>query len=1032
MPIVGSLDEHADAWATVRPTVLRNIIERKTGAWSKRYGYRLIGRNVVDADGVTSATPPDPLTLCTHGGELIRIGAGGAAAAFQPLGAASSWVARGKAPEAVGRVVDAASVTPGAAAGFFADPSVATGTANGETFAAVAYVGVDASAAQFVLQVDVVNMTTGVRARTAFARFASAGLVLCPRVAISGDALSVWCYDAAGGVIRGYVTSLTTLTPWTSGSLATSASVFDVQAILGGSEFLVLYRNGGGMVTLTAVDASFAVVSTVSTVAATTLSAVSLRYTADRVWMVWGENDGVNFRVRAQTATRGPVALQSAVCNVRTFASGGAPLNVGVEQETATTARVAWTFAGDATDYGGARHALVTFSLPTTLTAGTIYAVRDAMWVSRPFVVAGTPYALACTVHGTHGTHVLLDLTAPAAAASQRIVGIVGVRQSAAIRTYGTNWLTNNLPRYLAVSDVATDGAGTYYVATTRSVPAAGVATLEWRFNEAWERTVTQAGSGLALSGGVVSVYDGSTIFDACFLSEPDILRCGAAPAHGLTAAGGGSLTPSATYSYAYVYAWTDATGARHRSAPSAAATITLGGAQTRVDGTVPPLHLTNKFDGAHANTGPTVTVEIYRTLADGKVFYRHSEVANVVNAAPVAFADTKADSEISSNEPLYTHRGVAHGAIPSASVVRTWREALCLGGTDDGSVFFSKPLVAGDGPGFSGALSQAPFPGGAVTDLFDLDGTLVVAKSDSLWRIDGDPPADDGTSSLTSPQRMAVTDGVVSPSGTLAVTDGVVFMSRRGLCLLDRGFVVSFVGAGVVASVPPGTRFAGCGVLGSQGLARWCVRGSRVAVTLDLFHSALRQQPQWTVDWLRDATTADEVANVLGACTWRDTFVWIGGAPVGAPTGYSGLLYQEDPTAHYDHDGGGTQRGIYCAVELAFERAAGPQGFHRVTDVAVLAEKVSSTGLRVTVTSDQDSQSKTWTSAEVDALPDLPKVQVKIKPRAQKVQQMRVLVEDVAPSGAIGTGAALTLRSVVARVGIKPGLARTAPAARK
>jgi hypothetical protein len=176
-------------------------------------------------------------------------------------------------------------------------------------------------------------------------------------------------------------------------------------------------------------------------------------------------------------------------------------------------------------------------------------------------------------------------------------------------------------------------------------------------------------------------------------------------------------------------------------------------------------------------------------------------------------------------------------------------------------------------------------------------------------------------------------------------------------------------------------------------------------------------------VDYLRAPDWGDELANVLGACVWQGAFHWIGGISAG--------LYQESTSSYVDTDGT-HNRWVPITVELALEKAAGNQGFHRVTDAAFLAEKVSASALTLTITSDADSQSKTWTSAEIDALPDLPKVQVKIKPRAQKVQYMRLKLEDSAPGGSWGSGQGMKLRSVVFRVGVRPGVGRTAPAARK
>jgi hypothetical protein len=1014
LPIIGGIAEKDDNRLTMRVERMINCLERKTGAIAKRYGYTAIGRYNLQTNDGTTSTPPTPESLFAHGDELLRIGRG-ELATHQVLGSSTDWVYRDRVPDAIGTMLPAAT-TAGAAAGFFADPSVATGTVGADTFAAVAYVVLESAGVRYQLCLDVTNLTTGARIATGrVITMSAAGTIVSPRVAIAGGVITVWCYDSFAGRICGNSFDLATMAALSSGTLVASAAMFDVAGV-SSTETLVLYRDGGGLVALSRLDSGFAVKGTATTVAAGTLTCASLKYTADRVWMSWGENDGANFRIRAQTATLTP-ALQSGVCNVRTFASAAAPLNCGIEQKTSTTAVVAWTFAGDATDYGGTRFAPLTFTGPSTLTAGTVTPIRDTMLLSRPLAVSATRvFALLCTVHGTHGTQVLVDLAEPAAYASVRLVGVIGPRQNANIRTTTTSWLTNNLPRFYGVSDFASAGSSVYLVASTLLSQTAAwsrVQLAEWRFDGAWSRTAAPAGDLLAISGGVVSLYDGSQAFEAGFLSEPDIDRCGASPAYGLTSrAGGGGMTAGAAYGYCYVYAWTDAQGNVHRSAPSKAATLTLGGADNVVDGTVPPLHLTNKYEGTHLNTGPTVAVEIYRTQANGSAYHFLTALLNVVNGAPLAFTDSSADTAIAGRRVLYTTGGVLPSQIPpSASLVTSWRGALVLAGTDDGSMYWSRPVVPGDGPAFNGAFTQAPWEGGPVTALADLMGALVAFKGTGVYRIAGEPPTDLGQSSLTQPELVQGDVGCTGPRAVVQSPDGIEFGSSAGLALLDRSWGITVHGRAVETTFA-GATWAGAALVPGQALVRFVSSGHRVAVR-DYYHSRLRQNHQWSTDELTSPGTG-LLPTAVACAVWRGTFVWIDS---------TGKLFQETTASSLDVNGSSTTWVVMTFKTASARVPGGLTGRFRCWEAALVGANASPLSVRMRAESDRGTTEGLYTKSQIDAF-TVP-FALRVRPAVREVSRLAVEYVDEDPVTDRGDGSGATIRSIALRVGIERGTRR-------
>lgn len=1005
MPIVGGLDEKSDALASMKPLRLTNVVERRTGSLSRRYGYELVSDLNLRVGGATS--PPALEQLVTREDELVRIG-GGEIDTYLPIGATSDWCYRGKVSEAIPRL---------GAAGQFSnsfelhcDP--ASVVANGYECLAYTYTGGSA----YSVVVELVDEATGARVKTiVLATSATVGNV---RLAANGTTLIVFWYDSSVTSIKGATVNLTTLAVGAATVAASGLGSAHYDVDVTGSAWLLIYSSATDAI-VRSIDSTFAALATrtVAVYGAIGMTAASVRYNSARIWYAYARSNGGVFQNVVGTLTAA-LTVDASATVVATPAAGA--LNIGLDCLSGSRAVCAWTMTSD----GAYWHEL-------TYTAGVIAVaalatryLKDMFLVSRPLARSATQAcALFAHAHGSHSSYWLLDLHAQDATVftagdAARIIGVALPRQVKAFRS-ATTWSVFR-PRDFGVAPWSLGDKG-YYVAAVREKSSALPQDLVWKFDD-WTRTTDEANGLLLISGGVVQGFDGARAFELGFPYEPDDLRLAAFTSSN----GAGTLTNSAKYGYRFVYAWTDARGNEHRSAPSGVVGVTLGAADDTVAGTVPNLHITNKVSAAIA--GSPVDILVFRTTANGRTYFFHSRIANVANTTPTAFTDTTPDTSITSNEEL-NGAEVASTIPAGGTLVHVWRESVVVADTETGDVWFSKPLVTGDGPGFSGSMTQAPWDGGAVTALADLESTLVVGKAESLWRIDGDPPANNGSSSLTSPVRIPSAAGIATPTGTLRTPEGVVFMSGQGLYILDRGFSVSFLGAGVASSVPPGTVFAGCAVLPAQNLARWVVRESTVAPNLDLFHSRLRQSPQWTVDALRDPAASTAVANVLGACMYRGAFVWFGGEDEGS-------LYSESTTNFYDTDGA-TSRLPAMDVEVAYEQASGKQGFQRLFRAALLASKATDVTPTLTLTSDTASNARSWTDTEVSALPDLPNVSLRIgpgtTPGAGRVQWVKLRFQDAAPTVAsLGTGEGWTLRSVALEIGLVSGLGRRARAAHK
>jgi hypothetical protein len=1011
VPIVGGVDQSADALATARPITLENVVERKTGALSRRYGYRAASTiNVRRGGGV----PPQARALATCGDALVRISDAGYVDVYKKIGSASDWIAQGQASEALADTVTVAAIRDDVAGlGYWTDPAIAS--AGGMTW--VAYTV--ASASSMSVRLDVVDDATGERVFHApLETVALPGdLLLAPRVVALGNTVLIAWYKFTTGTVRGVFADATAMTFGGIGTVATiGLPYFDV-GVVDSTHWVVGFVNAGNNVRCESVNTAFAGTGGVTLMGgevAGDIRAVSVRaIPGETIWVAWARNTGGTYYVKAGTAKTDLSGIDGGAGTIAT-AIGADVLNIGIERLSSTRAILAWTrrdagvYWNEASKAGAA--------------VGTQHLTLDAFLLSRPLALSGTrAYACVQNVHGTHGTQFLVDLSAQTtlpALVTARMVGVATPRRLKPIRNPGPAgaWSTSRYPRG-NVSDFA-GGASAYRVAVpmAQDDASAHVAVTRWRFDALCERTTCEANGLLLISGGVPHAWDGASCFEVDFAYEPDIDQCAAFTSSNA----GGSMTGGATYGYMFVFSHVDARGNRHQSAPSSVRSITLGAAHNRVVAAYPNLHITNRFRAATSDAN-NVFVDVYRTEADGQTFFYHSSFANAETLGGVAFTDTTGDATLRLSSQ-YTTEAVAQTIPPSAAVVAWWKGAVVLGATDDGSLYFSKPALPGEGVGFSGALTQAPFDGGPVVDVASLDGALVVGKASSIWRIDGEPPADDGSSSLTSPVRVPASYGFATSTGTMLLPDGLAFMSERGLALLDRGFTASLFGAGVVTAVPPGTVFAGRAVVPAQQIARWVPRLGTAAVTLDLYHSRLRQAPQWTVDRLDTLGDAP-----CGACVWKGAFYWVAA---------TGELYSEDPTIFYDTDGTTTVLPR-VDVQIAYAAPAGRQGWARLFSASVLAERRTAVGATLTISSDVTSHARSWTDAEVAALPDQPHATMRIgagtTPGAGKAQWYTIRIQDAAPTaGALGTGEGMLWRSVALEVGVLPGLSRRAPRARK
>lgn len=689
------------------------------------------------------------------------------------------------------------------------------------------------------------------------------------------------------------------------------------------------------------------------------------------------------------------------------FGTGDTIENVGIESTAATTCIVAAT---DTTQR--------TMCWNEATSAGTLsYAsgrrVQRAFLLSRPFVRSGRAYALVANVHSQDSTQFLIDLHYAESLPSNN-----SPHMASAILPRQMPSLASAYPRAKTVSNwvnVATDQYVTVSVVTGQTAYSYTTVLLTVKFDTQWKRTCAETCSLLTIGGGVVSGYDGSGVFEYGFAYEPDTSLT-TSLSHGT----GGSMTSSVIYGYKFVYAWTDGQGNIHRSIPSQAQTVTMGASDTRVDGVIQTIGLTNKSS--------SVDIEIYRTYTTlgvmGSEYHYVSSVRNTCNGfGSVSFTDTASDTSIASAESIYTTGSVLERSIPSgAAIVMTWKGAILLAGTDDDSVWVTPPIVAGVGPWFNDTLTVPPFEGGAVTAMSTLDSTITILKSDGIWLLEGDPPTDLGVTNIGDPRRVQTDVGCTDLSSVVVTDSGIMFKARTGLYLLNRSLQTVPIGKPVEDSYST-SGFAGAVSLPGQGLVRFLQKDvTNSALNLDSYHSGLLGVSVWSKDGYSDPANATTTSYPLACAMWGGSFVWI------SPSGH---LYQESSSSFLDISGS-TTYWVTLDFETAVEKVAGPQAYQRIWYVAVLGQKITDHALTITLSTDLGTETKSYTQDEINLLSGLPKEKLRGHVAQQKCQWMSVRVTDFTPNAGIGSGEGMTLRAIGLEAGVKGRFGRVASANRK
>ena len=299
--------------------------------------------------------------------------------------------------------------------------------------------------------------------------------------------------------------------------------------------------------------------------------------------------------------------------------------------------------------------------------------------------------------------------------------------------------------------------------------------------------------SSLFVPGGLLGHFDGSTFATAGFPYFPP-------SATAVIGAAGGNLTQSSNYAWRFVFSFTDRTGRKWRSAPTAAITGATDASKFKFTLTIETLRLIDR--GLVSGTFG-YQIEAYRTQANAPgAYFLVASIANDPLNDTVTFTDNVADTAL--GEELYTDgNGLENQLLPAVSNAVEYQGRLIVSESGRGTIWYSVEADFDHGLIFNEALTlDIGDPNDPITGLA-VDGEHLFAFKEGKIYVVGGDGADALGRGATYNFRLIDSDtGCSNPQSIVSGAEGVWYRSSTARAGIFRttGGNPEYVGAGVRA----------------------------------------------------------------------------------------------------------------------------------------------------------------------------------------------------------------------------------------
>jgi len=304
--------------------------------------------------------------------------------------------------------------------------------------------------------------------------------------------------------------------------------------------------------------------------------------------------------------------------------------------------------------------------------------------------------------------------------------------------------------------------------------------------------------NSLYLGGGLLYQYDGLNLVEDAYNWQAYI--------QSMTRNGTAGTTNE--YKYVAVWEWVDNNGYTHRGVPSDPYTIT---STQEFDGTVSGLYVSDILlmplgmtEKAPENARTPVQCVLYRTKKNDDTGYFKVPTTVANNNDIDALFITPADDFTKDDNlgvALYANVQPPNETPPPTGALTTYKNRLwAIDSTNPNVLWFSKVCDNVNPVEWSSVQTVTLDPeGGAITGIQAMDDKLIVFKERSLRFISGNGP-DPTLGALSDYSESLITTdaGCVNLRSIVLFPEGVLFKSKKGIYLLNRGLQVSYIGAPV------------------------------------------------------------------------------------------------------------------------------------------------------------------------------------------------------------------------------------------
>ena len=528
---------------------------------------------------------------------------------------------------------------------------------------------------------------------------------------------------------------------------------------------------------------------------------------------------------------------------------------------------------------------------------------------------------------------------------------------------------------------------------------------VTFTFDSNKARRTARIGSTLyiACAEGLLQ-YDGANITEVGFHQAPWYIVA--------TEDTTGAIVVNGTYAYKFSWRSANAKGETERSTSAAVGSVTVASqpAQIVLAG-AEPLYLTHKtsvaWEAWRTAVDPTADAAFYRVTADDPTDTtnpnRYVTNDTSLGALPTV-NDGYTDTVLTTQEEHPEDGGsLENMQFPPCSIVVANADRLFVAGVAGSphTVMYSKRRGAGEVVAWNDALQfTVPREGGDITALAFLNETLIVFKETAIYAVTGDGLDNAGGGQpFGAPRQLSADVGAESQEAVAFTPGGLVFKSRKGWQLLNRGWAVDYIGGPV--SDYDDEEVLAVHVLEKQHQIR-CLTATRALV----FDYLVQQWSEWTI------------VDGVHACMWDGTYHYATAANVyGERTDFTGLNYGFD-------------------IETAPIPLSGIQGFGRVWTIEVLGEYQGTGGIRFRLAANDSVsyfQDKTWPPSGYVAPSVGEAIEIEHRPSRQEMRSLKIRMTATGiASGEDTLWAPHKLTSLALEVGVERYLNRITEGARQ